>query len=238
MGNFSNLLQILVIFLVVGSGAISWAINKMKEEAERKRLREQMRRRRDEEIRTGRPQPAPQSKAQAQDARLKELAERRQAQLRELKKQQAQGGAQGGGGVVVRPPAGRRPPAPVSTRPTTVVRPLPAGQSAARAAEAELEAERRERERRRLERKRLREERERQAAAELRQTQANLLSIGMIGAPGARRAGATAAGGAEARRAHALLHGGKTDLRALIAATEVLSKPVGLRPPGSMPWDG
>ncbi len=92
------------IIIVLGLSAASWIFQRLKEQSEVKKSQDQLRRRIEDELRTGRAtsenQPAPRADAQA----LQDLAARRQAQLRELRMRQAGQGS--GGPVVVRPPQG------------------------------------------------------------------------------------------------------------------------------------
>ena len=115
MGNNSQLI-ILLIFATIS--ALSWVFGKLKEQSELKRARDEARRKRDEELRTGRvEQPSPTSRMPPTPAqvRAQDMAARRQAQLEELRRQQ-QARTQmtlPGGVVIVRGPVpGPTAPAP------------------------------------------------------------------------------------------------------------------------------
>jgi len=116
--------------------AISWIAQRLKEQSAIKHARDEMARRRNEELRTGRTEaPSPTSGASAPDAQaMQDLAARRQAQLRELRARQAQQQSQSGRTM---PPVVIAPvPPPVQTqhRPTPMPQgtlrptPLPGGQ--------------------------------------------------------------------------------------------------------------
>lgn len=130
MSNFPGLMNFLVFFLAFGLPLIGWVFGKVKEQREAKQLRDEMKRRREEQLRTGRTgdveQAAPASRpsrisgrvdaadesggVSAERQRLQDLAAKRQAQLRELRarqRAQQQGAGQGEGegradGAVVR----------------------------------------------------------------------------------------------------------------------------------------
>jgi len=111
--------QLLIILLFFGFTALSWIVNKLREQAEVKRLRDEMRRREDESLRSTNVSRQAEADQRLQEGvksptqqRMEELAARRQAQLRELRERQAgetaqrrpTGGGVPGGGVVVRGP--------------------------------------------------------------------------------------------------------------------------------------
>lgn len=82
-GNYTQLFIILAAF---GLSFLSWLIGKLKEQAQIKRMRDQIQRQQEAELRTGRSsQPVAQPSRGAELQELKELAARRQAQLRELR---------------------------------------------------------------------------------------------------------------------------------------------------------
>lgn len=91
-----NWLSFLVLFLALGGPAITWAVQKMREQADKKRQRALEQRRIDEELRTGRvsgetQRPSSLVRAEPEDrmTELQRLAERRQQQLRELRQRQS-----------------------------------------------------------------------------------------------------------------------------------------------------
>lgn len=122
--------QFIILLIFGGISMLSWVLGKLREQAELKRARDEARRRREEELRTGRSGDAPDSMDARQTAartRAQELAARRQAQLEQLRRQQ-QARAQvtlPGGVVIVRNP----PPPPAPTRAPSPARrpPSPAG---------------------------------------------------------------------------------------------------------------
>jgi len=108
--------QLVIILIFAGISTLSWVFGKLREQAELKRARDDARKRRDEELRTGRSEQEPSPAAArptAAQSRAQELAARRQAQLEQLRRQQ-QSRAQvtlPGGVVIVRTP---QTPGPVS----------------------------------------------------------------------------------------------------------------------------
>lgn len=124
-------INLIVIALIVGFSALSWLARKLQEQAARKRALEEIERRREEMLRTGK-DPAVLVAGPAlseQEARLREIAARRQAQLQELRRR-AQMRQQSGGPVSVRttppptPPRVATPPVPApSPRPSSATRP-------------------------------------------------------------------------------------------------------------------
>lgn len=152
-----NWVNLLWVFLVIGAPAISWTVGKLREQYEKKRLRDMQRAREEESIRMTRiadrgPRVDPE---QERTDRLAELAARRQAQLEELRQrrgvqQQERREAPPQGPVIVgmptgapprpgvpraprpqAPPTGRTPPGPSRPRPT-VAAPTPVPPPAAR----------------------------------------------------------------------------------------------------------
>ncbi|MGP1345880.1 MAG: hypothetical protein ACTS3F_04325 [Phycisphaerales bacterium] len=128
--------QLIILALFFGITAISWIANKLREQAEIKRIRDEMRRREEEALRSTnvmRREEADAAVAQGaktpMQVRMEELAARRQAQLRELRERQAreaqqqrQGGARQPGVLL----PGGRAGAPTPTRPGP--RPIPGAQ--------------------------------------------------------------------------------------------------------------
>lgn len=118
MGGFN--FQLLIILIFFGFTALSWIANKLREQAEVKRLRDEMRRREEEALRSTNVMRQAEADERVQEGvksptqqRMEELAARRQAQLRELRERQAGEGARqrqpgvvvpGGGGTSVRGP--------------------------------------------------------------------------------------------------------------------------------------
>lgn len=124
--------QFVILLIFAGISTLSWVFGKLREQAELKRARDEARRRRDEELRTGRAveTPAPGTRQSAAQSRAQELAARRQAQLEQLRRQQ-QARAQvavPGGVVIVRGPQPPGAPArgPVVTR-RLPAQPVPTG---------------------------------------------------------------------------------------------------------------
>ena len=119
-----NWVNLLWVFLVIGAPAISWTVGKLREQYEKKRLRDIQRSREEESIRMTRiadrgPRVDPE---QERADRLAELAARRQAQLEELRQRrgvplQERRGEQGP--VIVGMPTGAppRPGVPRAPRP-------------------------------------------------------------------------------------------------------------------------
>lgn len=90
----SNWLQFLIFAIFLSAPALSWAVQKLREQADVKRQRAEAARRREEELRTGRvsdPQREnkPSSVREDRMTELQRLAERRQQQLRELRERQS-----------------------------------------------------------------------------------------------------------------------------------------------------
>lgn len=104
-----------IILLAFGVSAASWVIGQLRDQSRRKRARDEAQRRYEEHLRTGRSvEEQPQAPAVS---RAQELAERRQAQLRELRRQQeASRGVPAT--VVVARQSSAQPTAPRGVRPT------------------------------------------------------------------------------------------------------------------------
>lgn len=222
-----NNLWVLAIFLAMSFG--SWLLNQLREQAKLKKARDEARRRYEEQLRTGRTEPS-RSVAPAPVAApsAEEAAQRRQAQLRELRKQQESSGRT----VVIARPSPQAParpaPSPIVLGPGGVViargpqqtgrvRPSPAERretpDAAVAAAQQAEAARLA-----LEQRRARERAEREAAA-----------------LAAERATAIAKQAAASRSVRSVLVPGDSktprgdQLRRLIALKEILDPPMALR---------
>lgn len=119
MQNWTNFIW---LFLVIGAPAISWSLGKLREQYEKKRLRDLQRSRETESLRVQRvtdrtEQPDPEAE---RTARLAELAARRQAQLEQLRQRRVQMGVQA---PVVRAPG---PPTGTPQRPMRPGVPIPA----------------------------------------------------------------------------------------------------------------
>lgn len=116
--------QLLFLLIFLGLSAASWIFGHLKEQAKIRRAKEEQRRRFEEQLRTGRPpeEKLPVLVPSADPGR--DLAEKRQAKLQELRRQQAQAQANRGAKVVVLRPPG-------ATGPTGTPR-APGGQGAPR----------------------------------------------------------------------------------------------------------
>lgn len=112
-----NNLQFWVFVIVFAFSGISWVVRKLQEQAAIKAAKDREARRREEILRTGRDPAAGDGASEGSlddaQARLRELAQRRQEQLRELRKRE-----QAGGGEAATP----RPAAPQSTQPSQAPR--------------------------------------------------------------------------------------------------------------------
>ena len=92
-----NNMQVWVFVIVFAFSGISWVVRKLQEQAAIKAAKDREARRREEILRTGR-DPATEGGGASEgslddaQARLRELAQRRQAQLRELRKREQAGG--------------------------------------------------------------------------------------------------------------------------------------------------
>lgn len=89
--------QLVILLIFMSFGAISWVSTKLREQAEIKRVRDEMHRRQEEALRSTNVMRSAEAQAKLQEGaktpmqlRMEELAARRQAQLRELRARQAQ----------------------------------------------------------------------------------------------------------------------------------------------------
>ncbi len=111
MGNTFNWLQLLIALLLVGGPVLGTIIGKLKEQAALKRARDETKRRQQEALRTTQVIERTNEESETEEDRrsvaMRELAARRQAQLRELRRRQAQSQtgqqANTGGGVLRAP---------------------------------------------------------------------------------------------------------------------------------------
>jgi hypothetical protein len=232
--NTNNLWFLLAVF---GMSMLSWVIGKLREQAKIKAAKDAARRRYEESLRTGRVADEP-AKPTAVAPRNQDLAERRQAQLRELRKQQEAG--RGGTTVVARPaPAGggagpgmpgrvviQRGGAPPG-RPSTA-KPQ-AGLREGAATSIEMEDPRVA-----LARKRAAEQAERERAAlaaERAEEEAVRAEQARYASQQTARAAAASRGADSPRRRAGALAGALAgaDLRRAVVLTEVLGKPVAMR---------
>lgn len=230
----TNNLWFLAIFFAMSFG--SWLLGQLREQAKLKKARDEAKQRYEEQLRTGRSEasrPAPVAPGAAVPPN--DLAEKRQAQLRELRKQQES--SRSGGPVVVARPVGTGTPGPSRPAPTPIVlgpggiviqrapmpprprpvqtRPEPVDPAAMMRAADQAE--------RALEQKKHREKIERRAASD-REEKAT------AAATATRRAG----GSVEIRGLLTGIDGRQArgqELRRLIALSEILGKPVSLRGP-------
>ncbi|MEO0513143.1 MAG: hypothetical protein AAF108_09650 [Planctomycetota bacterium] len=130
----NNYIQLILVFLVVGSGAVKWIIQRLQEQAAVKKAEQARARARAEALRTGRMEPNPEQQAaeqlsrgqpsseQAVRDRLAELAERRRRQIEAMRRQQ------GPTATTAAPPQAstsspQAPSAPIPTQ--SVPRPFP-----------------------------------------------------------------------------------------------------------------
>lgn len=115
----------------MGISAISWILQRLKEQAAIKQARDEIARAKNEELRTGRSSAptAPKAVAQTETQALQDLAARRQAQLRELRTRQMQQGQPQSTTppVVLTPPPARRPAPSAPQHGTLRPTPLPGG---------------------------------------------------------------------------------------------------------------
>lgn len=104
--------QFWIFLLVFGFGAASWLIRQLQEQARIRQARERAKRQYEEQLRTGRgaPEPAAPGQREPMLPRPDDLVARRQAQLAELRRRQAQTSPLGGPGMVVKSPSGPRGP--------------------------------------------------------------------------------------------------------------------------------
>lgn len=88
MGSNGHLIVLLIVF---GMSAVSWIVGKLREQAAIKRMRDELKRRQDEELRTGRLLEAPEpTEKRGELAELRELAIKRQQQLEQMRRSQKQ----------------------------------------------------------------------------------------------------------------------------------------------------
>jgi hypothetical protein len=80
-------MQLIILLIIVGFSVLSFIFRKVQEEAERRRVREQLAQRELDRLRTGR-DPGSDVESATQMQRAQELAARRQAQLQELRRRQ------------------------------------------------------------------------------------------------------------------------------------------------------
>ncbi len=106
MGN-NNWMQILFIVLVFGGGAIQWVWRKLGEQRAIRQAKAEVERSQTERLRTGRTTAAPQAQAKTASVDLESIAARRQRQLEELRRRQQ----------AAKRPTGAAPPRP-QPRPT------------------------------------------------------------------------------------------------------------------------
>ncbi len=111
----TNSLWFLAIFFAMSIG--SWVLGQLREQAKLKKTRDESKRQYEEQLRTGRAEPA--RGAAGPTAQAMDLAERRQAQLRELRRQQES--SRGGVGAVVARPTGTTIPATPRPVPVPIV---------------------------------------------------------------------------------------------------------------------
>jgi len=116
LGNQQNYIQFIVLILIFGFSAISWIFRKLSEQAAKKRAQELLEQRRLEALRTGRSAPEAVAAADDPEARAREQAARRRAQIEELRRRQqervrAKAQARVGSPVPSSAPPTGRPPA-------------------------------------------------------------------------------------------------------------------------------
>lgn len=87
---FRNNQQLIFLGFFLALSLFSWVMGQLREKRKIKRAREEARRRYEEQLRTGRSPEEQPSVLVQQSARAQEMAEQRQAQLRELRRQQEQ----------------------------------------------------------------------------------------------------------------------------------------------------
>lgn len=101
--------QFWIFLLVFGFGAVSWLIRQIQEQSRIRQAKERAKRQYEEQLRTGRtPESAPPPAREPRLPRPDDLVARRQAQLNELRRRQAQGSPLAGAGMVVKAPTGQR----------------------------------------------------------------------------------------------------------------------------------
>lgn len=116
-----NNLQFWVFVVVFAFSGMSWVVRKLQEQAAIKAAKDREARRREEILRTGRDPAAGEGASEGSlddaQARLRELAQRRQEQLRELRKREQAGG---GETAAARPAVPQPAQAPQAPRPAPV----------------------------------------------------------------------------------------------------------------------
>ncbi|MBN8645692.1 MAG: hypothetical protein J0L61_10710 [Planctomycetes bacterium] len=84
-------IHLILILLVFGASALSWVIGKLREQAAIKKMKDEAKRRSEEELRTGRVTSAPAEPSRSSElAELRELAAKRQQQLQQMRQAQKQ----------------------------------------------------------------------------------------------------------------------------------------------------
>ncbi len=121
--------QVIILLLIFGASAIQWIIKNLKEQAAKKRAADERQRMEEEALRTGRSVSAEAGArlenvaarrmpaADPEEARLAELARKRQELVAELRRRAAAKQSGGGGGMSEAPRATARPPAKATARP-------------------------------------------------------------------------------------------------------------------------
>lgn len=226
-----------IIFLAFGVSAASWVIGQLREQARRKRARNEAQRRYEEHLRTGRTIEEPPEAPTI--SRAEEIAERRQAQLRELRRQQEASRGRPATVVIARQPA-PPPTAPRTMRPTglppgVVVERIPApadvrkapGPQRAVPPQRVVVDPRAEVERRRLaeQAERMRLARQAELAAQAEEEARRRQRAALTSRPATPEATAGAAG----TPMITLVGVSRDELRRMIVAMEVLGPPVALR---------
>lgn len=102
--------QFWIFLLVFGFGAASWLVRQLQEQARIRQAKERAKRQFEEQLRTGRPpqEAPPQPPRESRLPRSDDLVARRQAQLNELRRRQAQSSPLAGAGMIVKAPSGPR----------------------------------------------------------------------------------------------------------------------------------
>lgn len=81
--------QLILLLIIFGMSAISWIIGKLREQAAVKKMQDELKRRQEEEMRTGRaPDAAQPAQAKSELDQLRELALKRQEQLQQMRQAQ------------------------------------------------------------------------------------------------------------------------------------------------------
>lgn len=251
-------LNTIIFLIILAASGIRWLLTQLAEARARKEAQEREQSRRDEILRTGRdPDASPGGLLQADEAnaRLREIAARRQAQLRELRRRQTEAdGSPAPAPIDVlvpsaptlapTPPAPppRRPmrptvgplPGPLNTGPTTPSTPPRPPRRAATPAPTPgrppvtpAEITRAESRRRNAEARAAAEARQRAQQAAIREDQEVQRERRRAAEAFARRPSTDPA----PRRPQPVALRGITDWRAAFLAAEVLAPPVSLRPP-------